>query len=106
MNNVDAAVEHLIGQILQSDTYLEYCKALKKVKQEPGLKEQIDEFRARNYEIQNGSISDLCKVDQLEREYEEFRENALVEEFLSAELAFCRMMQEINLHITEALHFE
>lgn len=30
----------------------------------------------------------------------------MVSDFLAAELAFCRMMQDINLRLTEALHFE
>ena len=44
--------------------------------------------------------------EQFEKEYADFRENTLVSEFLAAELAFCRMMQDINLQVTEAVHFE
>ena len=35
-----------------------------------------------------------------------FREDPLVEEFLDAELAFCRMMQEIDVKLAEAMDFE
>ena len=45
-------------------------------------------------------------LEAFEREYANFREEPLVSEFLAAELAFCRMMQDINLHLTEAVHFE
>ena len=37
---------------------------------------------------------------------EEFRKNPLVDAFLNAELDFCRMIQEINGKIVEAVNFE
>ena len=46
------------------------------------------------------------KLDQFTRENEAFRENPLVSDFLAAELAFCRMMQEIGLYVTDQMHFE
>lgn len=106
MDNVDYAVEQLIESVLASDIYKEYYRQLEKIKEEPGLKEQIDEFRRRNYILQTRQEYDFNKIDEFEREYEDFRENPLVSDFLAAELAFCRMMQKINLHITEAIHFE
>ena len=48
----------------------------------------------------------LDKMEAFEREYEKFREDPLVEEFLDAELAFCRMMQEIDVKLAEAVDFE
>ena len=45
-------------------------------------------------------------MEAFEREYEKFREDPLVEEFLDAELAFCRMMQEIDVKLAEAVDFE
>ena len=46
------------------------------------------------------------KIDQFTRENEAFRENPLVSDFLAAELAFCRMMQEIGLYVTDQMRFE
>jgi len=45
-------------------------------------------------------------MDEYEKEYEKFRENPVVESFLQAELAFCRMMQELNVLIMDHLDFE
>ena len=106
MNNVDSAVERLIFVIKESETYREYTTQLEKVKQCPGLKEQIDEFRTRNYMLQTGGEAAFDKIEQMEKEYEDFRENPYVSDFLAAELAFCRMMQDINIRIIEAMHFE
>lgn len=106
MNNIDSAVERLVFVIKESETYREYTTQLEKVKQQPGLKEQIDEFRTRNYMLQTSGEAAFDKIEQLEREYEDFRENPLVSDFLAAELAFCRMMQNISIQVTEAMHFE
>lgn len=106
MNNVNDAVKQLITAILESDTYREYDAQRVKVKKVPGMKEKIDEYRRRNYELQNGSGFAFDKIDQFAKENENFREDPLVSDFLAAELAFCRLMQGINIDITSALDFE
>lgn len=106
MNNIDEALKQLIEAILTSETYTRFDLQRNRVKQVPGLKEQIDEFRRRNYEFQNGSDYDFAKLDQFEKEYEDFRENPLVSDFLAADLAFCRLIQEINIKITAAINYE
>lgn len=106
MSSIDEAMNQLIAAIKESDAYRDYLTQLERVKQQPGLKEQIDDYRARNYEMQTGGDAAFEKIAQFEREYEEFRENPYVSDFLAAELAFCRMMQDINLRITEAMNFE
>lgn len=106
MNNVDNAVNQLIAAIKESETYREYVIQLERVKQCPGLKEQIDEFRIRNYMLQTGGEAAFDKIEQFEREHEDFRENPYVSDFLAAELAFCRMIQDINIRITEEMCFE
>lgn len=106
MNNVDNAVNQLIAAITDSEIYREYAIQLERVKQQPGLKEQLDDFRTRNYMLQTGGEAAFDKIEQFEREHEDFRENPYVSDFLAAELAFCRMMQDINACITEAMCFE
>lgn len=104
--NVETAMNHLITAVKESEIYQEYRIQLEKVKQLPELKAQIDEFRTRNYLLQISQNNELDKIYELEREYEDFRENPLVSDFLAAELAFCRMMQDINSQVTAAMDFE
>ena len=104
--NVNQAVEQMVQAIRNTDAYLEYQKQLARVKEQPELKRQIDEFRTRNFELQTSKDTSFDKLDQFTRENEAFRENPLVSDFLAAELAFCRMMQEIGLHVTDQMHFE
>ena len=106
MDQIDFALQQLISEILASDIYHEYDVQRNRVKEDPELKKRIDEFRTRNLELQTNPGTTLEQIDHFEREYAEFRKNPLVEDFLAAELAFCRLLQGINLRLTEAMHFE
>ena len=105
---VQKALEQLAQAIKDSDIYREYRRQSEKVDNTGDMREKIDESRVRNFELQNSVQTEdlLDKLDAFEREYEKFREDPLVEEFLDAELAFCRMMQEIDVKLAEAMDFE
>ena len=106
MNELDQAVSSYIMAIKSTETYQNYIRERDKVRQYPELKAQIDDFRKRNYLLQSSPDTDFHKIDQFERDYEDFRENPLVDDFLAAELAFCRMMQRANMEVTAAIEFE
>lgn len=94
-----------IEKIRTNETCQEYFRQKELVTtQYPDLKKQIDEFRQRNFRLQNETDSDRLfdEIDRFEREYEEFRKNPIVNDFLAAELAFCRLYQEIQEKIGEA----
>lgn len=103
---MEHALDAYIQGILASPEYKEYAQIRDKVKLYPDLKAQIDEFRARNFEVQKSKESAFEKMEEFERQYGEFMDIPMVSEFLEAELAFCRMMQENNLRIMEAIRFE
>lgn len=105
-DNLNQAVETLSATIKGTETYNRYLAALAAVKLQPGLKEQIDGFRRENYLMQSTGDMAFERIEQFEKEYSDFRENPLVSEFLAAELALCRMIQQINFNITETLNFE
>ncbi len=106
MNTIDSAAEEFIRAIRDTDTYKSYRTELEKVKREPGLKAQIDDYRKRNFEFQSSLDNDFNKLDRFEKEYESFRANPLVSDFLAAELDLCRMMQRVNARIIAGLDFE
>lgn len=101
-------LDNFIKAIKDTPEYKNYENQKEIVKKMPKLKEQLDDFRSRNYVLQHMPKSPdlLDKMDQFNKEYEDFTENPLVDDFLQAEVAFCRMMQSVNLKITEALEFE
>ena len=105
---VQEALEQLAQAVKESEVYREYRRQSERVDNAGDMREKIDEYRVRNFELQNSVQTEdlLDKLDAFEREYEKFREDPLVEEFLDAELAFCRMMQEIDVKLAEAMDFE
>ena len=105
---VQEALEQLAQAVKESEVYREYRRQSERVDNAGDMREKIDEYRVRNFELQNSVQTEdlLDKMDDFEREYEKFREDPLVEEFLDAELAFCRMMQEIDVKLAEAMDFE
>lgn len=107
MTDVEKAIENLLDAIRQTKEYTEYRCQLDKINMQPELHQQIDDFRRENYQLQNCTPQEemLQRIEQFEEKYRVFRENPLVNDFLAAEIAFCRKMQEINLRITEGLQF-
>lgn len=105
---IEEATKKFAAYIQQSDTYKEYWQQREKLKKQPELYDKVNEFRQRNFDIQNESDSEdlFDKMEAFEREYAKFRENPMVEDFLRAELAFCRMMQDINVLLTAEIDFE
>ena len=105
-SSVEQSLDNLIDTIKNDDVYLEYKKQLDLLRQDPELKRQVDDFRKRNYDMQMGGDLDFAKLESFREDYREFRTNPLVDSFLAAELDFCRMMQNINFKIIDAVDFE
>lgn len=106
IKRLEGATEALIDAVLATEEYQAYKAELDKVKKFPELKAQIDDFRKRNFELQSSTDNDFNKLEQFEKEYAAFRENILVQDFLAAEVDLCRLMQDLNMRLTEALQFE
>lgn len=97
-----------VEEIKKSHIFTEYNLQKEKLKKHPDLFERVREYRQKNFMLQLDAQPDelFDKIDDFEREYEKFRENPLVDDFLRAELAFCRMIQEVNEQIVTELEFE
>ena len=103
---MEQALQTYIDKLLETPEYKEYALQKEKVKQFPELKEQIDVFRTRNFEMQTSKDMVFEMIEAFEREYRDFRENPLVNDFLAAELAFCRLLQKNSARIMDAIDFE
>ncbi|MEG1847110.1 MAG: YlbF family regulator [Lachnospiraceae bacterium] len=108
MITIDEEIEAFATVIKSTDIYRDYVIQKEQVKAQPGLKQQIDEFREKNFALQNLQESDEIakQTDALSEEYAIFRENPVVDRFLAAELSFCRMMQKIYTDLSEKVEFE
>lgn len=107
-NQMQEATKKFAAYIQESDTYKEYLFQRETLKKQPELYDKVNEFRQKNFELQNELDSEdlFDRMEAFEQEYAKFRENPMVEAFLRAELAFCRMMQDINVLLTAEIDFE
>ena len=103
---MEQSLQAYTDKLLKSEEYLKYVEQKERVKKYPDLKRQIDEFRRRNFDMQNSGDMVFEKIEAFEREYADFRDNPLVADFLEAELAFCRMMQNHYAIVMGAIDFE
>ena len=105
--NLDEAIDNFIGFLKDTDIYKEYRSALEELNKDPDLKRRVDDFRQRNYNFQQSEDIDLNEYDQFRSEMVGFRaSDQRVDTFLDAELALCRMIQDISYRSTEAIDFE
>jgi cell fate (sporulation/competence/biofilm development) regulator YlbF (YheA/YmcA/DUF963 family) len=101
------ALDRLVDEMKNSEEYRRFKKAEAKVQEFPGMQEQLNEFRKGWYTMQAGGAPDLfVQADHYEAKYASFRENPYVQEYLAAELAVCRMYQQVNWTIMENLDFD
>lgn len=108
MKQVEMCLQNLVWAIRDSEEYQHFCRIRDKVKEEPELREQINKFRIHVFDVQN-SPEPLDMYDEqkkLCRDYEEFRKNPLVNDYLQAELRICRMLQKITLDIAGAVDLD
>ena len=98
MNKMEKCTEDLIQCIIESDEYRQFCALRDRVREEPELRQQINDFRLHVFETQNSQepLDMYGEQERLCRDYDEFRKNPLVNGFLLAELRVCRMVQKIT----------
>ncbi|MGN0308120.1 MAG: YlbF family regulator [Lachnospiraceae bacterium] len=101
------ALEQFLEAIKSSEAYKDYEYQKQRIKKYPGLSERINEFRKRRFEFQNYEGDDLFeKIDEFEKEFNNFEEEPVVREYLAAELEICRRIQEINAAITDVIDID
>lgn len=59
--NVNQAVEQMVQAIRNTDAYMEYRRQLGRIKEQPELKKQIDDFRTRNFELQTSKDTNFAR---------------------------------------------
>ncbi|MBR4981271.1 MAG: YlbF family regulator [Lachnospiraceae bacterium] len=91
------ALNQFLNELQESSAFKDYKYQKERIKKVPGMKERINDFRAKRFEFQNYEGEDLFeKIDEFQKEYQAFKEEPIVREYLAAELEICRLVQEIN----------
>ncbi len=108
MENIKRCTAALIDAILESDEYTRFCELRDQVREQPELRAQINSFRQHVFEVQNSRepLDMYGEQERLYRNFEEFRKNPLVNDFLEAELRVCRILQRITTDIAAAIDLD
>ena len=108
MNQIDECIEQLVKAILDSGEYQQYLSIREKVRREPEKEREIHNFRQRNFQMRKneGRLDLFEEVDRLGQEFADFRTEPLVDDYLAAELAVCRLFQKINRKLLEQVEFD
>ena len=90
------ALSQFLEELQNSSAFRDYKYQKERIKKVPGMKERINEFRRKRFEFQKYEGEDLFeKIDEFQREYQTFKEEPIVREYLAAELEICRLVQQI-----------
>ncbi len=109
---MDKSIENythdFVEKIKTTDIYLNYLEQVKKIQKYPDLLNQINEYRNESFMLQNKYEGEELydRTEELSQRYEKFLEIPVVDDFMSAELALVRTMQDINMYIVEGLDFQ
>ena len=101
------AIQQFLDELQESAAFKDYKYQQKRIKKIPGMIQRINEYRAKRFEFQKYTGEDLFeKIDEFQREFQQFKEEPLVREYLQAELEICRLVQEINMAIDELVDID
>ncbi|GAW93004.1 YlbF family regulator [Calderihabitans maritimus] len=102
----DKAYE-LAKALAQSEEYKNYLQAKEKLERDDKNLKMLQEFKRRQLAIQMAELAgqevDEEQIEQVERLYEIISLNPVINEFLTAEYRFSRMMADIQNIINEAI---
>ena len=107
MEGIDRRIEELLAEIHRSEVYRVYRQEEERLRQDPELCRMVDEFRSKNFRLLAEADADtdmLFEVtEHLTQESAELRRNTEVNAYLDAELALCKLMQQIFHRIADGI---
>ncbi len=105
MRRIDELKKEIIYEILNSEEYKEYRRLQHEIDRIPDLKRQVDEFRMKNFMLQNSpDEQDLfVAMENLNKEYADMRNQDIVNRYLMTEITFCRYIRDIFKDIAEVI---
>lgn len=108
MSNIDYYVNRAIEEIKSESVYRQYTTSLEKLNANPEIKRQVDEWRRLNYQaqIKNDDADSYDTIDDIDDKIDELSCIPEVNQFLEAEAALCRLLQDISVRVHEAIHLD
>lgn len=108
MNAVERDTHYLLESIYKSDIYQQYRKQAEIIRANPDLAAKVHHFRGENFRIQNSADRSnlLAVMDKLAQESVEIRRIPEINAYLDAELALCRLVQQVCKNIINGIDLD
>lgn len=107
MTDLSALANQVLETIKNTEEYKRYRELLEEIKKDPVIYDRVNELREKNFMIQQSESDDILDMlDALTNEYEDVINMELASEFLSAEVALCRLVQDFNRILVDGLEFD
>ena len=95
MDEITEWVYALTEAMKENRDYQRYLFLEAELQKNRELKKQVDEFRLRNYYLQESDVDLYEAVDEVDREFQELQKIPVVNAYLDAELSVCKMIQRV-----------
>ena len=95
MDEITERVYALTEAMKENRDYQRYLLLEAELQKNRELKKQLDEFRLRNYYLQESDVDLYEAVDEVDREFQELQKIPVVNAYLDAELSVCKMIQRV-----------
>ena len=95
MDEITERVYALTEAMKENRDYQRYLFLEAELQKNRELKKQVDEFRLRNYFLQESDVDLYEAVDEVDREFQELQKIPVVNAYLDAELSVCKMIQRV-----------
>ena len=108
MDGFDKVTENYIKELKKSEVYKQYKDKLNALKKDEEMWNKVTEYKNKRYDlIKNTSGDELFdKADWFEKDYAYIYENKAAKEYLDAEVAICKLVQDTCFKITQAIELE
>ena len=108
MKTVIEKRKELNAQIRDSKEYNNYISTSKALKEDWELYQAFNDFRRKNYIIQNSNEDRnfYDEIEALNNEFASVLNNSKVSEFVSAEHRICKLMKSVYTSISDSLEFD
>ena len=108
MTDLTELEQHVLQVLRDTPEYRDYSRTLKELQKNPELYQRVNEMREKNFIIsqkeEDEDIMDL--MDALTNEFEDVIGMSVVTEFMEAEAAFVKMIQDFTNTVTYGLEFD
>ncbi len=105
---IQECLSRLVEAIKACPELKEYNEARAELKKDPEKERRVQEYRKMNYRLQNSEdeVDLFTEADRLADEFRDVYHDSVMQDYLKAEAALCKVVQQIDAEVIGCLDFE